>query len=151
LQRFRTTLAVFAVLGWAVLAQDSNDLERARRLVQERSTGPAIEAFESWLAAHPDDRSVLREAATFAFRARRWFEAARWLERLVALEPAEPSGWYDLGALRHNQCRFDLAIAAFRQLEALEGSDPKLAARAEHRFLHGESARRLERFAEATE
>jgi tetratricopeptide (TPR) repeat protein len=98
---------------------------------------------------HPDDKAALREAATFAFRNRRWFESAQWLERLVALDPGNPAAWYDLGALRHNQCRFDLAIAAFRQLEALEGEDAGLAARAEHRYLHGESARRLELFAEA--
>jgi tetratricopeptide (TPR) repeat protein len=139
----------FSVLAFVCGGQDSSDLARAQRLAKEGSTGAAIEAYASWLQAHPADRAALREAATFAFRTRRWFESAQWLERLVALDPSDPSSWFDLGTLRHNQCRFDLAIPAFRHLDSLESTDPSLAARAEHRFLHGESARRLDIFGEA--
>ena len=106
-------------------SQDTSDLARAQRFAKQGSTGAAIEAYSSWLQAHPTDRAALREAATFAFRTRRWFESAQWLERLVALDPSDPSGWFDLGALRHNQCRFDLAIAAFRHLESLEARIPR--------------------------
>jgi tetratricopeptide (TPR) repeat protein len=147
---FTRLSAVFAVLLAAISgAQDGSDLDRARRLAQEGQTGAAVEAYEAWTRSHPDDRAALREASDFGFRNRRWFEAAKWLERLVALDPGNPGGWYDLGALRHNQCRFELAVTAFRQLDALEAFDSALAARAEHRYLHGESSRRLEHFAEA--
>jgi tetratricopeptide (TPR) repeat protein len=142
--------AVFSSLAAAaIFSQDGDVLANARKLASEGRTGAALEQFEAWLRAKPDDRAVIREAATLAFRERRWFESARLLDRYVALDPGEPSGWYDLGALRHNQCRFDLAVPVFRQLEALEAGDPALRARAEHRFLHGESARRLEHFSEA--
>jgi tetratricopeptide (TPR) repeat protein len=146
---WRSGLAVLATVATLAGGQDSDTLERARRLMKEGRAGAACEAYEAWLKDHPADRAVLREAATAAFRERRWFESARWLERLVALDPVEPSGWYDLGALRYNQCRFDLAVTVFRQLETLEATDLGLAARAEHRFLHGDSARRLEHFGEA--
>jgi tetratricopeptide (TPR) repeat protein len=146
---FLRQLAGFAVLSIALAGQDASDLDRARSSAKQGRIGAAVEAYEAWVKMHPDDRAALREAATFGFRNRRWFESAQWLERLVAIDPGNPGGWYDLGALRHNQCRFDLAIAAFRQLEALEGENPGLAARAEHRYLHGESSRRLELFADA--
>jgi tetratricopeptide (TPR) repeat protein len=146
---FFTQIAGFAVLSIALSGQDPSDLERARSFSKQGRIGAAIEAYDAWARTHPDDKAALREAATFGFRNRRWFESAQWLERLVALDPANPGAWYDLGALRHNQCRFDLAIQALRQLEALEGDEPALAARADHRYLHGESARRLELFGDA--
>jgi Flp pilus assembly protein TadD len=149
LQTRVASLSVLMVLAAFPWIQDTGPLERARRLATEGRTAQALAAFDAVLRDRPTDKAVLREAATVAFRERRWFEAARLLDRLVALDPADPAAWYDLGALRHNQCRFDLAIPVFRQLETLEGSDRALAARAEHRFLHGESSRRLEQFGEA--
>jgi tetratricopeptide (TPR) repeat protein len=143
-------LAIFcAVACGFVRSQQPTLLEQARAAAAAGKVQVAIDAYEGWLRESPADRAALREAGTFAFRERRWYESARWLERYVALDPTDPAGWFDLGAVRHNQCRFDLAIPAFRQLEALESTDPSLAARAEHRFFHGESARRLERFGEA--
>src|SRR5262245_33329536 len=138
-----------ALLAGIFCSQDASGPTQARALAREGRVAAAIEAYDAWLRSAPADRAVLREAATFAFRERRWFESAKWLDQYVALDPSDASGLYDLAALRHNQCRYDLAIPIFRQLETLEATDPSLAARAEHRYLHGESARRLEHFAEA--
>jgi tetratricopeptide (TPR) repeat protein len=142
-------LLLAACAGRAAAQGSGTALEAAREHAAAGRVGAALRDFDAWLRSHPADALVLREAATYAFRTRRWFESARWLERYVAVSPEDPAGWFDLGALRHNQCRFELAIPAFRRLEALESTDPALARRADHRFLHGECARRLEQYGEA--
>lgn len=125
--------------------------ELARAALKEARVGEALRRFGAALAASPDDAALLREAAEVAGRELRYFEAEGWLRRLTELDPGSPANWFDLGVVRFNASMFESAIECFRRVEALEATDPEVAQRHMHRWLHGRAATALERHAEAIE
>lgn len=154
--RLRVVIFVCVTFCLAVEAQrieapTADPQELARIALKEGRVGEAIRRWSAVLATRPDDAAVLREAAQVAGRELRYFEAEAWLRRLTELDPASPANWFDLGVVRFNAGMFDLAIECFRRVEALEATDPEVAARHVHRWLHGRAATALERHAEAIE
>jgi tetratricopeptide (TPR) repeat protein len=88
----------------AGLAQkDSQDFNGARRSFEEAlSLDPAHAAAHHWLGV-----MYAREASRYA-------DAARHIERALALDPNIPDGWIDLGTVHYLQRDLPQAAACFR-------------------------------------